>query len=90
MCDVFIAELNKVCPECSLDNLSGLLYPFLRVLGQLDSCQLKDRIRNVIFTPLLENNKTERIVDEEEEAERMRQAEYKHRYVDGAKLPPKT
>ena len=50
----------------------------------------KDRIRDVIFTPLLENNKTEKIVDEEEEAERMRQAEYKHRYVDGAKLPPKT
>ena len=56
----------------------------------LEACQLKDRIRNVIFTPLLENNKTERVVDEEEEAERMRQAEYKHRYVDGGKLPPKT
>lgn len=90
ICDVFIAELNKVCPDCSLDNIAALLQPFLYALGQLDDCQLKNRIKEVVFTPLLENNKTERVVDEEEEEERLRQAEYKHRYVDGAKLPPRT
>lgn len=37
-----------------------------------------------IFRPLLENNTTENQKEEED----MEEAERKHRYVDGAKLPP--
>ena len=82
--DVFIAELNKIKPDCSLDLMARLLEPFLKSLGQLEAGRIKDRIVDKIFKPLLENNTTmtQMDLDELEEADR------KHRYVDGAKLPP--
>lgn len=82
--DIFIQELNKTKSECSLDIIAQLLDPFLRSLGQLESGEIKERIISKIFRPLLENNKTQDLPDEEE----MEEAERKHRFVDGAKLPP--
>lgn len=51
----------------------------------MEEGQLKERITEKIFHPLLENNKTE---SQEEEEEELKEAEYKHRHIDGAKLPP--
>lgn len=51
---------------------------------------MKERIREKIFEPLLENNKTVVEVDEVEEAEIMAKREHYHRHVDGGKMNPRT
>ena len=58
ICDVFVQELNKVDKDTSLENLVIILDPFLRALGKISNGELKERITNSIFKPLLENNKT--------------------------------
>ena len=87
ICDVFLAELNKAGPEMSLDTLAAILQPFLHSLGKLEKGELSSRILEKIFYPLLDNNVT---LPDEDEDEWLKEAEYKHRHVDGGKLPPKT
>ena len=71
----------------SLDLLAKLLQPFLHSLAKLDKGELQSRILEKIFYPLLDNNVTQ---PEEDDEEWLKEAEYKHRHVDGGKLPPKT
>jgi len=68
ICDVFVQELNNVDKDASLEILVKILDPFLRALGKLTNGELKERITDNIFKPLLENNKTmkEESSDEEE------------------------
>ena len=51
--------MNNVQPEASLEVLAGLLDPFLKTMGIISNGELKERIIDKIFHPLLENNKTE-------------------------------
>lgn len=88
ICDVFLKEMNKVDNLVSLDNLAAILDPFLGSLALISNGELKERIIDQIFNPLLENNKT--IKDESEDEEEMAKKEKYHRFVDGGKLPPKT
>ena len=83
-------ELNNVDKDASLEQLASLLQPFLRNLAQLSSCELRERLIEKVFYPVLENNTTEKAVDSEEEEEAMKRKEKHHRTVDGGKLPPKT
>jgi len=61
----------------------------LKSLAQIENKELKERIIEKVFNPLLENNKTE-VQDSSTDDEEMEQREKHHRYVDGGKLPPKT
>jgi hypothetical protein len=90
ICDIFVQELNNVDKDASLEQLASLLQPFLRSLAQLSSCELRERLIEKVFYPVLENNTTEKAVDSEEEEEAMKRKEKHHRTVDGGKLPPKT
>ena len=90
ICDIFVQELNNVDKDASLDQLAGLLQPFLRNLAQLPSCELRERLIDKVFYPVLENNTTEKAPESEDEEEVMKRKEKHHRTVDGGKLPPKT
>lgn len=79
--------MNKVDNLIGLDNLASILSPFLGSLALISNGELKERIIDQIFNPLLENNKTVQESDDEEELEKR---EKHHRLVDGGKLPPKT
>jgi hypothetical protein len=83
-----VCEINKVDSEASLEAISDLFDPFLKALGQLSNGELKDRIIDKIFKPILESNKTEKESSDDEE--KLAKNEHYHRYVDGGKLPPKT
>jgi hypothetical protein len=72
-----------------LEILVKVLDPFLRALGKLTNGELKERINDNIFRPLLENNKTVKEESSDDE-EAMAKKEKWHRTVDGGKLPPKT
>ena len=50
--------MNNVDAEAPLETLASLLEPFLKSLGALNSKEVKDRISDNIFKPILENNKT--------------------------------
>jgi hypothetical protein len=80
--------MNKVDNQISLDHLASVLTPFLNSLARINNGELKERIIDQIFNPLLENNKTIRDVSDDE-AELAKQEKH-HRFVDGGKLPPKT
>ena len=67
ICDIFVQELNKVDSEISLENMADLLHPFLLALGQIPNKEVKERIGDNIFKPLLENNKTIRETSDDEE-----------------------
>ena len=69
--DIFIEELNKIKPDCSLNLIARLLEPFLKSLGKLEAGRIRDRIIEKIFKPLLENNTTmtQMEMDELEEAD---------------------
>jgi hypothetical protein len=69
--------------------LASLLNPFLKALGAIGNREVKERISDNIFKPILENNKTV-TEDSEEEAAELAKQEWHHRHVDGGKLPPKT
>tara|TARA_B110000285_G_C15099260_1_gene604006 strand:- start:1185 stop:1394 length:210 start_codon:yes stop_codon:yes gene_type:complete len=56
--DIFVKEMNNVDAEAPLETLASLLEPFLKSLGALNSKEVKDRISDNIFKPILENNKT--------------------------------
>lgn len=89
ICDVFVQELNKVDAGASLDVLASLLDPFLKALGVLESGELKERISEQIFKPILENNKT--MPDESSEDEEKNEKNDKHyREVDGGRMNPNT
>jgi len=62
--------------------------PFLKALGHLPNGELKERIVDNIFKPILENNKT--VNEESDDEEVMKKKEKYHRTIDGGKLPPKT
>jgi hypothetical protein len=80
--------MNSVDNAVSLDNLAAILDPYLASLALISNGELKERIIDQIFNPLLENNKTIQEVSEDEEE--MARKEKHHRLVDGGKLPPKT
>ena len=80
--------MNNVDSEISLDNLAAILDPFLKSLAKIHNGELKERIVEQIFNPLLENNKTQ--VEESDDEEEMAKREQHHRLIDGGKLPPKT
>lgn len=67
ICDIFVAEMNNVDAEASLDRLAALLDPFLKTLGLISHGELKERITEKLFHPLLENNKTEPVESSDEE-----------------------
>jgi len=50
--------MNKVDAEAPLETLASLLEPFLKSLGAISNKELKERIIDNIFKPILENNKT--------------------------------
>jgi hypothetical protein len=87
ICDIFVQEINKVDSQASLDTLASLLEPFLMSLGSITNREVKDRISDNIFKPLLENNKT--IKEDSSDEEELVKLEHHHRHVDGGKLPPK-
>jgi hypothetical protein len=66
-----------------------LLEPFLKALSCIQNREVKDRIIEKIFHPILENNKTmpEPASSDEEE---MAKKEHYHRHVDGGKMNPRT
>ena len=73
----------------SLEHIAEMLHPFLKALATIPGKEIKDRITENIFHPLLENNKTIKESSEDDEEELAKQEHY-HRHVDGGKLPPKT
>ena len=82
-------EFNKVDAEgASLENISQILGPFLKSLAHLPNGELKERIIDNIFKPILENNKT--VHEDSDDEEVMAKKEKYHRTIDGGKLPPKT
>ena len=89
ICDIFIPEMNKIQPNASMEELAALLDPFLKTIGIISNGELKERVIDKIFHPILENNKT---VQEEssDDEEKMAKAEHRHRYIDGGQMPPKT
>lgn len=87
---MFLAEMNSVNCDASLERLAALLDPFLKALGLIPNGEIKERIIENVFHPLLENNKTEKIEDSSDEEEKFKKLEYKHRYIDGGKMNPHT
>lgn len=80
--------MNKVDADAPLETLALLLEPYLKTLGAIGNKEVKERISDNIFKPILENNKTIR-EDSDDEEELVKQEHY-HRHVDGGKLPPRT
>ena len=66
LCDVFLEELNSVDKDISTETLSSMLEPFLFSLARCRNRILAGRIKEKIFLPLLENNITLEVLDEEE------------------------
>ena len=60
----------------------------MKALATIENKEIKERIINNIFHPILENNKTVRESSDNEEE--IAKQEHYHRHVDGGKLPPKT
>lgn len=82
--------MNKVDSDATLVRIAGLLDPFLKALGQLSNGEIKDRIIDKVFHPLLENNKTQSAEDSSDEEEKLKEQLHRHRYVDGGKMNPRT
>ena len=80
--------MNSVDKLISLDNLAAILDPFLGCLALISNGELKERIIDQIFNPILENNKT--VKEESDDEEEFAKREKHHRLVDGGKMPPKT
>lgn len=62
----------------------------MKALSSLQNKEVKDRIVDKIFNPLLENNKTLPEPSSGEEEEEMAKQEHYHRHVDGGKIHPRT
>mmetsp|Transcript_7710 Transcript_7710/g.12934 ORF Transcript_7710/g.12934 Transcript_7710/m.12934 type:complete len:296 (+) Transcript_7710:242-1129(+) len=89
ICDVIVEEMNKVDPDAPLEVICAILQPILDSLGLLISGELKERVIEKIFTPLMENNKTE-VDGSSTDEEEMEKREKYHRLVDGGKMHPRT
>ena len=59
--------MNKVDSNAPLETLASLLEPYLKAIGAISNKELKERISDNIFKPILENNKTPRDESDEEE-----------------------
>ena len=59
--------MNKCDQDGSLEILAKLLDPFLKAMGQISNGELKERIIEKVFHPILENNKT--VIEESSEDE---------------------
>lgn len=83
--DVFLPELNKVDgPDLDMDMIAKLIQPLLNTLAKSESSLLKERIREQVFSPLLESNVTlPDSSDEESTEEDLSQ-------VDGGKMSRRT
>ena len=81
--DVFIPEMGKVNNKISLNDLAQLLEPFLHAMANTRSIIMLERIKDSIFTPLLQSNVTEYSDSEDSEDEDLTQ-------VDGGKLSKRT
>ena len=68
ICDTFIQELSKVDNSVSLLTLAELLEPFLKAVGAVPNKEVRERIMEKIFHPLLENNKTSTETSDDETA----------------------
>jgi hypothetical protein len=68
ICDTFIQELSKVDNSVSLLTLAELLEPFLKAVGAVPNKEVRERIMEKIFHPLLENNKTSTETSDDEAA----------------------
>mmetsp|Transcript_23087 Transcript_23087/g.35753 ORF Transcript_23087/g.35753 Transcript_23087/m.35753 type:complete len:245 (+) Transcript_23087:721-1455(+) len=89
ICDVLVQEMNKVDSKATLDIIAGMLAPYLSALGVMESKELKERVVEKIFSPLMETNKT-KLAESSDDEEEMEKKEKHHRLVDGGKMPPKT
>ena len=89
ICDIFVQELNNVDKNVSLELLAELLNPFLQALAAIENREVKDRIKENIFSPILENNKTVQEQADSDDEEFQKKMEY-HRFIDGGKMNPKT
>jgi len=68
--DVFVVELGKIdAKDISLETLAVLLKPFLTCMATSSSAILRERLKDRIFTPLLESNVTMPDSDDEESEE---------------------
>lgn len=62
----------------------------MKALGLIPNGEIKQRIIDNIFHPLLENNKTEKPDDESDDQENFKKLEFNHRFIDGGKMNPNT
>jgi hypothetical protein len=69
--------------------IAELLHPFLKSLAAIQSKEIKERLMENIFRPLLENNKTIPEPTSSDEEEMIKKDHY-HRHVDGGKMNPRT
>ncbi len=89
ICDVLVEEMNKVDKGANMEAIAGMLSPYLSALGVMENKELKERVVNKIFSPLMETNKT-KVAESSDDEEEMEKKEKHHRLVDGGKMPPKT
>lgn len=89
ICDIFLQELNQTDSSLSLERISDLLYPFMKALASIENREVKERIIEKIFHPILENNKTV-VEPSSSDEEEMQKREHYHRHVDGGKMHPRT
>lgn len=66
-----------------------MLDPFLKALAAIQNREVKERIIDNIFHPLLENNKTLPEPGSSDEEEMVKKEHY-HRHIDGGKMNPRT
>jgi hypothetical protein len=72
LCDVFLEELNQVdSQDISTSQLSSLLEPFLFAMSRCSNKILCLRIKERVFLPLLENNITP-VLEEEDEVKEVK------------------
>jgi hypothetical protein len=66
--DVFVVELGKIdAKDISLETLAVLIKPFLTGMATSSSSIFRERLKDRIFTPLLESNVTMPDSEDEEE-----------------------
>lgn len=70
ICDIFLQELNNVDGKgISFKNIADILEPFLNTLANSRNSILVHRIKEKVFLPMLENNITPEVEEEEEDKE---------------------
>ena len=71
--------------DISFINIAAILEPFLYAISNIRNNILVQRIKEKIFLPLLENNITPAVEDEDENSK-----SEETKQIDGGKLNPKT